>query len=156
MRHRKRAHAVLLSADGYQVEQTKWINWQASCAPFVIRSNALLGIHYQRLARSGRYNCFMAQQEDHQAFPGFGIGTLPQQQSDSAVFILAVYRDGTLTAAAHASERSAMEAAVDYLEGEMDDEEEGGALEDQVARVQQYLADEGGVMEIIPSAVYGG
>ncbi len=98
----------------------------------------------------------MAQQEDHQAFPGFGIGKLPQYQSGSDIFILAVYRDGSLTAAAHASERSAMEAAVDYLEGELDDEDEGGALEDQVARVQQYLADEGGMMEIIPSPLYGG
>jgi len=96
------------------------------------------------------------QQEDQQVFPGFGIGTLPQHQSDSAVFILAVYRDGSLTAAAHASERGAMEAAVDYLEGELDGEEEGGALEDQVARVQQYISDEGGLMEIIPSPLYGG
>ncbi len=98
----------------------------------------------------------MAQPEDHQAFPGFGVGKLPSNQNDNEVFILAVYRDGTLTAAVHASERSAMEAAIDYLEGELEDEEEGGALEDQVARVQQYLADEGGVMEIIPSPLYGG
>ena len=42
----------------------------------------------------------MSQQEERQA---------------SGVFILTIYRDGNLTAAAHATGRSAMEAATEYL-----------------------------------------
>ncbi len=89
-------------------------------------------------------------------FTGFGIGTFPKSPDEGGVFILAVYRDGSLTAAAHATERGAMEAAVGYLDDEWDDEEEGGALADLFLRAQQLISDEGGVMEIIAGPIYGG
>jgi len=75
---------------------------------------------------------------------------------DGGVFILAVAREGTLTAAAHATEHGAMQAGVEYLEDEQEESDEGGTLEDRFARAQQFLSDEGGVMEIIPSPIYGG
>ena len=100
------------------------------------------------------YNGLMSQQEDRQAFTGFGLGMAPE--AEGGVFILTVYRDGSLTAAAHATERGAMEAAVDSLEGELDDEAEGGALQDHFVRVQRLIADEGGVMEIVASPVHRG
>ena len=88
-------------------------------------------------------------------FLGFGGTGIPDLPEEGGVFILAVYRDGSLTAAAHSSERGAMEAAVDYLDAELDDDDgEGGTLEDRYARVQSLLADEGSVMEIIPSPIY--
>ena len=93
-------------------------------------------------------------QDDPRAFSGFGVGT-PARPQDG-VFILALYRDGQLTATAHATERGAMEAVGEYLEdnGGGDDDERGGA-EDRFAQVQQMVSDEGGVMEIIASPVYG-
>lgn len=96
----------------------------------------------------------MAHKED-QAFTGFGLMTLPKAQAEEGVFILVVSRDGGLTAAAYASERSAMEAAVESLEEEQDESEEWATLEDRYARTQAYVADEGGILEIVPSPIYG-
>lgn len=96
----------------------------------------------------------MAHKED-QPFTGFGLLTLPKGQAEEGVFILVVSRDGSLTAAAYAAERSAMEAAVESLEEEQDENEERMTLEDRYRRVQTYIADEGGLLEIIPSPIYG-
>ena len=99
----------------------------------------------------------MAHQKDEPSpFTGFGIGNFTKSQADDGVFILAIYHDGNLTAAAYATERGAMEAAVDYLESERDDEDEGGSLEDLFRRAQQVITDDGGVMEIIAGPVHGG
>ncbi len=95
-------------------------------------------------------------EEERLSFTGFGMSLTPDREAeDGGVFILAVYREGTLTAAAHATERGAMQAGVEYLEDEQEESDEGGTLEDSFARAQQFLADEGGVMEIIPSPVFG-
>jgi hypothetical protein len=99
-----------------------------------------------------RYNGSMAKEES-EPFAGFGV--VPNQRARDGVFILTIYRDGSLTASAHATERGAMLAAVDAIEGELADEEMGGAIDDQFARAQQYLADEGSIMEIIPSPISG-
>jgi len=95
-------------------------------------------------------------QEDASPFTGFGIGAFAKSQDEGGVFILAVYRDGALTAAAYATERGAMEAAVESLEDEQDEDDEGGALEDRFARARRFVADEGGIMEVIASPVSGG
>lgn len=92
-------------------------------------------------------------QDDPRAFSGFGVGT-PARPQDG-VFILALFRDGQLTATAHATERGAMEAVGEYLEDNGSDDDEHGALEDRFAQVQQMVTDEGGVMEIIASPIYG-
>ncbi len=94
--------------------------------------------------------------EERQAFTGFGFGLVPETQDSGGVFILAVYRDGGVTAAAHATERGAMEAAVEVLADALDDDEERGTLEDLFVRAQAVVADEGGVMEIIHSPIHGG
>lgn len=75
-------------------------------------------------------------------------------QAEDGVFILAVYRDGELTAAAHDTETGAMEAAVAYLLDEPEEDDHDGTREDRYARAQQIIADEGGRMEIIPSAIF--
>lgn len=92
--------------------------------------------------------------EQHLGFLGFGAGAISETQNADSIFILAVYRDGTLTAAAHATERGAMEAAVAYLDEELDAGGEDGTLDDRYARAQGIVADEGGVMEIIPSTIF--
>ena len=98
----------------------------------------------------------MANKPDEASFfTGFGVGRFSGAHAEGSVFILVVSRDGNLTAAAHATERGAMEAAVDYLSEVRDDDEESGALEDQFARAQQIITEEGGVMEIIASPVFG-
>ena len=91
--------------------------------------------------------------DDPRAFSGFGVGTTARPQD--GVFILALYRDGQLTATAHVTERGAMEAVGEYLEDNGGDDDERGATEDRFAQVQQMVSDEGGVMEIIASPVYG-
>jgi hypothetical protein len=97
----------------------------------------------------------MAQQEEqHLGFLGFGARAVPETQEQDGVFILAVYRDGTLSAAAHATERGAMEAAIAYLDEELEEGGEDGTLDDLYARAQGIVADEGGVMEIIPSTIF--
>ena len=48
-----------------------------------------------------------------------------------------------------------MQAAVESLSDEWDDEEEVGGLEDAFARAQMLVTDGGGVLEIVPSPVYG-
>ena len=88
-------------------------------------------------------------------FTGFSLGMLPKQESEGGVLILVVHCDGNLTAAAHATERGAMEAAVDYVEGEGDDDDGEGALEAQFARAQRLIADDGGLLEIVASPVFG-
>ena len=99
----------------------------------------------------------MAQkQKETSPFFGFGMGTLPKVQAEEGVFLLAVYRDGSLTASAHATERGAMAAAAELLEEEQDDEEQSTTPEDRFAEAQRIIADEGGVMEIIPSPIHGG
>ena len=94
-------------------------------------------------------------QDEVSPFTGFGIGAFTESHSESSVFVLAVYRDGSLTAAVYATERGAMEAAVEYLESERDEDDEGGALEDLFLRAQQVITDDGGIMEIIASPVVG-
>jgi hypothetical protein len=99
----------------------------------------------------------MAHKQDADSpFTGFGIGAFSESYVEGSVFVLAIYRDGNLTAAVHATERGAMEAAVDYLESERDEDEEGGALEDLFLRAQRVISDEGGIIEIIASPVHGG
>jgi hypothetical protein len=110
-----------------------------------------------------RYNPPMAEaeyeedQEDLEnsgGFTGFGLGTL-QIGSKEDVYLLIVSRDGSLTAAAYATERAAMEAAVESLEDEQVEDEDRMLLEDRYARTQTFISDEGGVLEIIPSPVFG-
>ena len=97
----------------------------------------------------------MAEQEDSGGFTGFGLGRLPRAQAQAEVYLLVVLRDGSLTAGAYATERAAMQAAVESLSDEWDDEEEAGSLEDAFARAQILVTDGGGILEIVPSPVYG-
>ena len=97
----------------------------------------------------------MAQQEDSGGFTGFGLGRLPRAPSQEEVYLLIVLRDGSLTAAAYATERAAMQAAVESLSDEWDEDEERRALEDAFARAQILVTEGGGVLEIVPSPVYG-
>ena len=101
------------------------------------------------------YNRGMAEKQEHQAFAGFGLGLVPGNKAPEGVFILAVYRDGGLTASAHATERGAMEAAVVSLEDELDEGGERGTLEDLFARAQGFVMEEGGLMEIIAGPIQG-
>ena len=81
---------------------------------------------------------------------GSDIGTSPASEAKGGVFVLVVYRDGNLTAAVHTTESGAKEAAADLLD------DETGMLEDRFARAQRLVSDEGGVMEIVSSPVFGG
>ena len=94
--------------------------------------------------------------DDAEPFTGFGILNL--SRPDDGVFLLVTVRDGSLTAAAYATEQGAMAAAVDSLDDERsdDDDDLGGPLEERFRRVSEKIADEGGIMEIVPSPVYGG
>ncbi len=97
------------------------------------------------------------EQSERQRFTGFGLGTIPRAQPEDGVFLLVVYRDGGLSAAAHATERGAMAAAAEFLEDDRgDDDEPDGTLEDLFARAQRAVEDDGGLMEIVPSPVHGG
>ena len=101
--------------------------------------------------RSSGYNRRMAlEQRESSPTVGSDIGAFPESRTERGVFVLVVFRDGNLTAAVHTTERSAKEAA-DELLGE-----EGGTLESRFARVQRLVADEGGVMKVISSPVFGG
>jgi len=91
------------------------------------------------------------QLNERHTFTGFGRASLPNSQED--VFILAIYRDGSLTASAYATERGAMEAATDLLDEERDEDEARSLLADRFAHVQHIITDEGGSMEIIPSPI---
>lgn len=93
-------------------------------------------------------------QEDSGGFTGFGLGTLSRKSKED-VYLLVISRDGSLTAAAYATERGAMEAAVESMEEEQDENEDGGALQDRYTRAQSFVADEGGILEIISSPVFG-
>lgn len=93
--------------------------------------------------------------EERQGFTGFGLGAIPKAQVAEGVFLLVVYQGGSLTAAAYATERGAMQAAVEAAEAEWDDDEERLTLEDRFTRAQRASADAGDVLEIIPSPVYG-
>ncbi|MGI4792043.1 MAG: hypothetical protein ACRYFS_24740 [Janthinobacterium lividum] len=87
-------------------------------------------------------------------FPGFG--TSPEKdETDDGVFLLVISHEGSLTAAAYATEVGAMEAAFEYLEGEWDPGDERGSLDDRYLRAQEFLTNEGGTMEIISSPIYG-
>ncbi len=97
----------------------------------------------------------MAKVQEGQGFTGFGLGSIPKAQAEEGVFLLVVYRDGSLTAAAYATERGAMEAAVESAEAEWDDDEERRTLEDRFARARLSSADGGDLLEIIPSPVFG-
>jgi hypothetical protein len=92
--------------------------------------------------------------ENSGGFTGFGLGTL-QMGSKEDVYLLIVSRDGSLTAAAYATERAAMEAAVESLEDEQLEDEDRMLLQDRYARTQSFIADEGGILEIISSPVFG-
>ncbi len=94
------------------------------------------------------------QEENSGGFTGFGLGTLSLKSKED-VYLLIVSRDGSLTAAAYATERGAMEAAVESLEEEQEETEEAGALLDRYARAQSFIADEGGILEIISSPIFG-
>jgi hypothetical protein len=96
----------------------------------------------------------MANAQD-QGFTGFGLGAIPKAQAEDGVFLLVVYQGGSLTAAAYATERGAMEAAVEAAEADWDDDEERGTLEDRFARARIASTDAGDLLEIIPSPVYG-
>lgn len=81
---------------------------------------------------------------------GSNVGASPEPKIENGVFVLVVYRDGNLTAAVHTTERGAKEAAADLLE------DEDGTQEDRFARAQRLVSDEGGIMEIVASPVFGG
>ena len=81
---------------------------------------------------------------------GSDIGAFPASEAKGSVFVLVLYRDGNLTAAVHTTERGAKEAAADLSD------DEDGTLEDRFARAQRLVSDEGGVMEIVSSPVFGG
>lgn len=106
------------------------------------------------LGGASGYNRGMAKEEG-QGFTGFGLGAIPKAKAEEGVFILVVYQGGSLTASAYATERGAMEAAVESASADWDDDEERRTLEDHFARAQRLSADEGDVLEIIPSPVYG-
>jgi len=93
--------------------------------------------------------------EESQGFTGFGLGSFPKAKAEEGVFILVVYQGGSLTASAYATERGAMQAAMESAEAEWDDSDERRTLEDHFARAQRASADEGDLLEIIPSPVYG-
>ena len=78
------------------------------------------------------------------------ITASPESKTEGGVFVLVVYRDGNLTAAVHTTESGAKEAAADLLD------DGDGMLEDRFARAQSRVSDEGGVMQIISSPVFGG
>ena len=97
-------------------------------------------------------------EENTGGFTGFGLGTLQlgsKAGSNEDVYLLIVSRDGSLTAAAYATERGAMEAAVESLADEQVEDEDRMLLEDRYARTQSFVVDEGGILEIIPSPVFG-
>ena len=93
--------------------------------------------------------------KEEQGFTGFGLGAFSKTQTEEGVFILVVYQGGSLTAAAYATERGAMAAAVESAEAEWDDDEERRTLEDRFDRARLASADAGDLLEIIPSPVYG-
>ncbi len=97
----------------------------------------------------------MASAKEHQGFTGFGLGAIPKAHAEEGVFILVVSQGGSLTAAAYATERGAMEAAVESAEADWDDDEERRTLEDRFTRAQRSSTDAGDVLEIIPSPVFG-
>jgi hypothetical protein len=80
----------------------------------------------------------------------------PESKIERGVFVLALYRDGHLTAAVHTTEDGAKEAAADLLDDEKNDDEEGSTLEVRFAHAQRLISDEGGIMEIIHSPVFSG
>ena len=99
----------------------------------------------------------MAYTQDDSPFTGFGIGSFSSSSQEASVFLLVMLRDGTLTAAAYATERGAMAAGAESLDTGRDDDSdlERGTLEDSFARAQQIVTEEGGLMEVIPSPVFG-
>lgn len=97
----------------------------------------------------------MADPNAQAQFSGFGSSPSPKSADDGAVFLLVISHEGSLTAAAYATEAGAMDAAFEYLEGEWDPGDERGSPEDRFFQAQEFLANEGGTMEIIPSPVYG-
>ena len=101
------------------------------------------------------YNHRMAKGQERHGFTGFGLGAIPKAQAEEGVFILVVFQGGGLTAAAYATERGAMEAAVESAEADWDDDEERRTLEDRFTRAQRSSADAGDLLEIIPSPVFG-
>ena len=96
----------------------------------------------------------MANGLDETPSSGIGLGRSPGAEVGQEVFVLVAYRDGSLTAAVHTSERRAMEAAIDLLADEGDDHAGGMAPEDRFARAQRLVADEGGLVKIISSPVF--
>lgn len=97
----------------------------------------------------------MADPNTQAQFSGFGTSPSRDDTDDGGVFLLVISHEGTLTAAAYATEAGAMDAAFEYLEGEWDPGDEHGAPEDRYLQAQEFLANEGGTMEIIPSPIYG-
>ncbi len=97
----------------------------------------------------------MADPNAQAEFSGFGSSPSLKDGDDGAVFLLVISHEGSLTAAAYATEAGAMNAAFEYLEGEWDPGDERGAPEDRFFQAQEFLANEGGTMEIIPSPVHG-
>lgn len=97
------------------------------------------------------YNRRMAhEQQEGPLSTASDIGAFSKSKTEGGVFVLVVYRDGNLTAAVHTTERGAREAAADFLI------DESGTLEDRFARAQRLVFDEGGIMEIVSSPVFGG
>ncbi len=84
-----------------------------------------------------------------------GFGTSPDVKDEDGVFLLVISHEGSLTAAAYATEAGAMDAAFEYLEGEWDPGDERGSADDRFLRAQEFLSAEGGVIEIIPSPIHG-
>ena len=87
-------------------------------------------------------------------FSGFGVSP-ETEDDDGGVFLLVISHEGSLTAAAYATESGAMDAAFEYLEGEWEPGDERGSPEDRFFQAQEFIMNEGGTMEIIPSPIHG-
>ncbi len=113
--------------------------------------------NFKRSALRQGYNADMAYTSEDSPFTGFGIGSFSSAPQEGGVFLLVVFRDGVLTAAAYATERGAMAAGAESLDNEPNDDSdlERGTLEDSFARAQQIVTEEGGLLEVIPSPVFG-
>ncbi len=96
----------------------------------------------------------MADPNTSPQFAGFGVSP-DTAAEDGGVFLLVISHEGSLTAAAYATEAGAMDAAFEYLEGEWDPGDERGSPEDRYLQAQEFLANEGDTMEIIQSPIYG-
>ena len=83
------------------------------------------------------------------------IGTSYATEIQTAgVFILTTCIQGSLMAAAHTTRERAMEAAVDWAEGDTETML-SGRLEERYEQARRHVEGQGGRMEIIGSPIFG-